>query len=61
MCPQQVKLQVKIPQRQLEPLHALTDGAEEFNRTEAIRDFAALLATSEVALTLSFDLRGIST
>jgi hypothetical protein len=51
-----VKLQVKIPQLQSEPLHALTDGAEESNRTEAIRDFAALLATSEVALRLLFDL-----
>ena len=56
-----MKLQVKVPQRQLEPLLALTDGAEEFNRTEAIRDFAALVATSEIALRLLFDLRGIST
>jgi hypothetical protein len=53
-------LQVKIPQRQLEPLYALTDGAEEFNRTVPC-DFAALLATSEIVLRLLFDLRGIST
>jgi len=38
----QVKLQVKIPQRQLEPLHALTDGAEEFDRTEGHTRFRPL-------------------
>jgi hypothetical protein len=42
----------------LHALRAPTDGADEFNRTEAIRDFAALLATSEIALRLLVDLRG---